>query len=764
MDGGSENSQAAQDADVMAYQEEMSRAVTPELAQEARNGLESALFARYYADQGGDLGGLEYEDAFQRFQAAMEVFGSGESKSLAWAFNQAKIPVPKQGMNSVLAYAARQMAAGAREAASVKNGDGTKRYSFKEIENLTEENEREILQDTVNGEYGNDTYVPLRRNTPSILIEEVAKHTNGEIKLEDRPIISEVKHLRQTMDEDSGSYNPNHKPHNISENEMIEIIKGMDDPAYIVLQENGRYVEVVRYRGDNGNGHSAWAVLDFEVNRNSDVLNGYPGGSYNLLVTAFEPDNLEKYLNRSSNTIIYEKAKDAASRGYDRSWSLHTRKAPFAESILAEDAGNVKERFSFKADDDYMAAAERGDEEEAQRMVDEAAKAAGVKSELKAGQGTEENYNYETLTAKPDMKIISLTGISDEDLNKINQSTTREFAKNILEGIKKRNHGSAQVYVNDIKRPVLIGTESIKHSIGRTLHKGYVEISQKLDEILSQAIAVNELNPRDNRTNYSTVLLGFAETDTQYYGVRFIVNNQTWKADSYDILYSISKSEIKKEGPVISTPGFPTKSDSGTPSTIRIADLLNLVKESPEISSVFSRNVAAKLGIERPNNAAISSSLRYSIKADTEADTERQAMEDVRADAELYSQAISDEFTRQAIDDFAEIYKAIERVARNMSGDGTQEGNWKKRTYEIANRLKTETGSTMSTKDAAKWISRVFQAIDKGGYVINNDEKGAGPENGVCPNSYSGFVISGTWSSYTPPYRRSAPGTIRRRG
>lgn len=367
------NSQAAQDADVMAYQEEMSRAVTPELAQEARNGLESKLFARYYADMGGNLGGLEYEDAFQRFQAAMEVFGSGESKSLAWAFNQAKIPVPKKGMNSVLSYAARQMAAGAREAASVKN-------------------------------------------------------------------------------------------------------------------------------------------------------------------------------------------------------------------------------------------------------------------ELKAGQGTEENYSYETLTAKPDMKIISLTGISDEDLNKINQSTTREFAKNILEGIKKRNHGSAQVYVNDIKRPVLIGTESIKHSIGRTLHKGYVEISQKLDEILSQAIAVNELNPRDNRTNYSTVLLGFAETDTQYYGVRFIVNNQTWKADSYDILYSISKSEIKKEGPVISTPGFPTKSDSGTPSKIRIADLLNLVKESPEISSVFSRNVAAKLGIERPNNPAITPSLKFSLQAPVEETRDLVAIHNVDED------------------------------------------------------------------------------------------------------------------------------------
>ncbi len=119
---------------------------------------------------------------------------------------------------------------------------------------------------------------------------------------------------------------------------MISIIKGMDDPRYIVLQDNGRYVEIVRYRGDK-KGRTAWAVLDFNESKKGSLLNGYPGGYFNVLVTVFEPDDLNNYMRNKVKTIIYDKTKDAARSGSNRLWSSHSNATPFAEkNITSMDA------------------------------------------------------------------------------------------------------------------------------------------------------------------------------------------------------------------------------------------------------------------------------------------------------------------------------------------------------------------------------------------------------------------------------------------
>ena len=90
---------------------------------------------------------------------------------------------------------------------------------------------------------------------------------------------------------------------------------------------------------------SMWAVVFFDENRNADLLNEYDGGTYNSLVTSFEPDDLNDYMHKKGN-IIYDKAKDAASRGYDRLWSSHTRKTPFAEESIPDLQREVKEKIT----------------------------------------------------------------------------------------------------------------------------------------------------------------------------------------------------------------------------------------------------------------------------------------------------------------------------------------------------------------------------------------------------------------------------------
>ena len=62
-----------------------------------------------------------------------------------------------------------------------------------------------------------------------------------------------------------------------------------------------------------------------------------------------------------------------------------------------------------------------------------------------------------------------------------------------------------------------------------------------MTKILENAVAANELNGRQPKSNYSTLLIGAYNTKDAFTAVRFNVNNRTWKADSFEILYSIAK-------------------------------------------------------------------------------------------------------------------------------------------------------------------------------------------------------------------------------
>jgi hypothetical protein len=57
----------------------------------------------------------------------------------------------------------------------------------------------------------------------------------------------------------------------------------------IVLQEDGRYVEIVEFEGKNG--ESAIAVVEIGENKNIEYMNGYQGGKYQVLVTTLNPDD-----------------------------------------------------------------------------------------------------------------------------------------------------------------------------------------------------------------------------------------------------------------------------------------------------------------------------------------------------------------------------------------------------------------------------------------------------------------------------------------
>lgn len=246
------------------------------------------------------------------------------------------------------------------------------------------------------------------------------------------------------------------------------------------------------------------------------------------------------------------------------------------------------------------------------------AEAKGQGGDVQYQAKNDHAYTYEALISKPDIQLTQLEEITPEAENEIKAGKSRDFAKTVIDRIKEQNGGEAFIPNNDTGKRVLVGIESIKHSMTRGSLKTYIQVVNNLDGLLRGAVAINELNPRDDSTNYSTILLGAGETKDSIVPVRFVVNNKTWKMESYDILYAISKAEIKKEEARISAPGFPIESDSGTPSMVSVADLLNLVKNYQEISSVLSKDVADNLGYERPFNPKLTEGLRYSMKKPVE--------------------------------------------------------------------------------------------------------------------------------------------------
>lgn len=241
---------------------------------------------------------------------------------------------------------------GAKGAASKSRYSATEknsvvRFSTARISRLTESDVRSLLEKAQRGEFSNDTYIPLRINTPGVLIFEVSKYSKGETTIENLPIIMQVEKARQAMEESDGIYYENNRPHGLDVDAMISIIKGMDDPAYIVLQENGRYTEIVTYK-DKG-GKRAIAVLGFGDFKHAQYLNGYESGTYNILVTTYLPDSIESYLSNEENTIIYNK-KDAPQSGSGSMLPSHLNGTPFFVDIVSQNSTGVKSVFGFVVD------------------------------------------------------------------------------------------------------------------------------------------------------------------------------------------------------------------------------------------------------------------------------------------------------------------------------------------------------------------------------------------------------------------------------
>ena len=231
---------------------------------------------------------------------------------------------------------------------------------------LTEQDLRDLLQKAKDEGMDDGTYFPIRINTPDVLLDAirmVAKKqgiTNQKelYKLTaDRPIAIQVFKARQALTTDD-EWEENGRPHNLTIDDVVNIVKKMDDPQYIVYEDStGRYVEILKYRTERGS--DAFAVVELENFKDEPYLNGYAPDMYNILVTLYQPDAKQRVtnlLNGKDNIVIHPQKNKGNSQVTS---GIHVpsvlNKLPFAPNVSQEIDGvktDLKQKYSLPNSDD----------------------------------------------------------------------------------------------------------------------------------------------------------------------------------------------------------------------------------------------------------------------------------------------------------------------------------------------------------------------------------------------------------------------------
>lgn len=239
-----------------------------------------------------------------------------------------------------------------------------------------------------------------------------------------------------------------------------------------------------------------------------------------------------------------------------------------------------------------------------------------------------EEYSYDSLIKKKDMKIVELPNEIPMDGVKVDRKKVLEIARqNAVERAEgKRVNDTVSVYVPEIKKDVVLTANGIKHGLDRGIDESAYS-AMNIGEILKNSIVVNELNPRKN-TDMSYVFLGIGENVNGYYATRFVVSkltNKVTKAEFFN-LYAI-KAKRNGKRLMVSMNNNSSTHIRHSVSTISISDFLESVKHIPLINEVFSKDVAKKLGVER-SKGSLSDSLRYALSGEKKVYTKKRCKAD----------------------------------------------------------------------------------------------------------------------------------------
>lgn len=190
--------------------------------------------------------------------------------------------------------------------------NGNINYS-KDITKLTREDARELLEKASQGQFDTKTYIPIRVNTPAIVIW-ASKKIPG-LNLKNLPMLMEVGKVIQATEVEDDS-DVSNKAHGLDVDTIMSIVESLDSPKEIYYQkDNKKITELLKIRFKDG--RKGFAVISFNANKKESLLNGYAGNEFNILVTtyAYNSKDLAQYTNSENNVLLYKKGQSQSELG-----------------------------------------------------------------------------------------------------------------------------------------------------------------------------------------------------------------------------------------------------------------------------------------------------------------------------------------------------------------------------------------------------------------------------------------------------------------
>lgn len=234
-----------------------------------------------------------------------------------------------------------------------------------------------------------------------------------------------------------------------------------------------------------------------------------------------------------------------------------------------------------------------------------------IRYSMKQNKNKKQNeFSYDKLIKKPDMKVTELTGtVPKFSDGKINRADLIELAhQNAIKAGRKNEQGNAVIRVADIDRDVIVSKAALRHGIDRRAERQAPAL-MNIGEILENSIKINELFPKKSNAVDSYILLGVARDENDsYIFVNSIVNTFTGELEDFDVLYSI---DAKKESAASVEARASDNALSLTDSTISISNLFDIVKDY--FPNILPQSVLDRYNLSR-GNSEIERGLIYSRK------------------------------------------------------------------------------------------------------------------------------------------------------
>ena len=246
----------------------------------------------------------------------------------------------------------------------IKHSDGTVE-KLANARNLTSEQAVEYLYQAKSGELRRDTYVPVRKDTPQVLIDTL-EQVNDHI--ENLSMVMNVDKAQRAMAvENPGTktkkYGDNVRKHGLSPEEIVEVINNLDNPTTVIYQTNRHDKQgnplpnsVAVFVEYNVDGREGMAAVEFENPRNTDAIGEEFGETnYHTVITVFEPDierngmpfdYAEELLSDPNNYELEIKRRQDDESATGEKHPNTSNELPSSAVNVAEKGGNVKPQFS----------------------------------------------------------------------------------------------------------------------------------------------------------------------------------------------------------------------------------------------------------------------------------------------------------------------------------------------------------------------------------------------------------------------------------